>query len=48
MEIAADRRCVASLKKALMLSRNGSQRLGGGHVWPCPLDSPNRKLVWLR
>ncbi len=19
---------------------NGSQRVGGGHVWPCPLDSP--------
>ena len=23
---------------------NGSQRVGGGHVWPCPLDSPNGKL----
>ncbi len=22
---------------------NGSQRVGGGHVWPCPLDSPNGK-----
>ncbi len=23
---------------------NGSQRIGGGHVWPRPLDSPNGKL----
>ena len=23
---------------------DGSQRVGGGHVWPCPLDSPNGKL----
>ncbi len=23
---------------------NGSQRIGGGHVWPSPLDSPNGKL----
>ncbi len=23
---------------------NGSQRVGGGHVWPCPLDSPNGTL----
>ncbi len=22
---------------------NGSQRVGGGHVWPCPLDSLNGK-----
>ena len=23
---------------------NGSQRVGGGHVWPCPLDSLDGKL----
>ncbi len=23
---------------------DGSQRVGGGHVGPCPLDSPNGKL----
>ncbi len=23
---------------------NGSQRRRGGHVWPCPLDSPHSKL----
>ncbi len=23
---------------------NDSQRVGGGNVWPCPLDSPNGKL----
>ncbi len=23
---------------------NGSQRVGGGHVGPCPLDSPNGNL----
>ncbi len=23
---------------------NRQQRAGGGHVWPCPLDSPNGKL----
>ncbi len=22
---------------------NGSQRIGGGHVWPCPLDRLNGK-----
>jgi len=22
---------------------NGSQRIGGSHVWPCPLDSLNGK-----
>ena len=22
---------------------NGSQRVGGGHVWPCPLDRPEGK-----
>ncbi len=23
---------------------DGSQSVGGGHVWSCPLDSPNGKL----
>ena len=23
---------------------DGSQRVGCGHIWPCPLDSPNGKL----
>ena len=23
---------------------NPRQRVGGGHVWPCPLDGPNGKL----
>ncbi len=32
--------------KALRTPRqiNGSQRVGGGHVWPHLLDSPNGKL----